>query len=299
MESKNSTGLAGRNEKPNSPPDGTKDRLDKLQASFQALLDKEELFAKVIEFFPYPIQIHSPDGVSVMVNKALLEEFDVQDRDLIVGKYNILKDPDIERYGLMDAVKRAFKGETVYRTDLEVPLKTIREFYNTECHNIDAMFQDATVFPILDDDGKVMYVVVILITRRIYRGKESINKAREYLRENWIEDFSLEKTARAANLSPYYFSRLFKKETGTTPHEYYLNIKLERLKEKLCDTSLSISEAFMGCGIDYHGYYGKLFKKKFGITPSQFRKEMGKKNKTNRINPLFKRFFFIKSILPY
>jgi len=274
MGSKNSTGPSGRYEKPNSPLDDTKNRLDKLQASFQAVLEKEELFAKIIEFFPYPIQIHSPDGVSVMVNKALLEEFDVRDRDLIVGKYNIFKDPDIERYGLMDAVKRAFRGETVYGTDLEVPLKTIREFYNTECHNIDAMFQDATVFPILDDTGKVMYVVVILITRRIYRGKESINKAKEYLRENWIEDFSLEKTARAANLSPYYFSRLFKKETGITPHEYYLNIKLERLKEKLCDTNLSISEAFMCCGIDYHGYYGKLFKKNFGVTPSQFRKKM-------------------------
>lgn len=62
-----------------------------------------------------------------------------------------------------------------------------------------------------------MYVVVILITRRIYRGKESINKAREYLRENWIEDFSLEKTARAANLSPYYFSRLLRKRQELHP----------------------------------------------------------------------------------
>lgn len=258
--------------KSNKPPDNTNNSLDKLQASFQAILEREDLFYKIVEFFPYPIQIHSSDGVSVMVNRALLEEFGVHDRDLIVGKYNIFNDPDIERYGLMDYVKRAFNGETVHKTDLEVPLKTIREFYNAECHNIDAMFQDATLFPVLDADGNVVYVVVMLITRRIYKGKEAIIKAKEYLRENWLEEFSLEKTARAVNLSPYYFSRLFKKEMGITPYNYYLDIKIEKLKEKLRDTDLTISEVFASCGMDYHGHYGKLFKKSVGVTPSQYRK---------------------------
>lgn len=38
--------------------------------SFQSLLEKEEIFAKVIEFFPYPIQIFSLDGTARMINKA-------------------------------------------------------------------------------------------------------------------------------------------------------------------------------------------------------------------------------------
>jgi AraC-like DNA-binding protein len=251
--------------------------LDSLQASFQAALEKEELFSKIVEFFPYPIQIHSPDGISVMVNSAMLEEFEVPDRNMVIGKYNILEDPDISKYGLMDAVKRAFNGETVHLTDIEVPLKSIRDFYKTESHNIDAMYQDATLFPVIDDEGRILYVVVILITRRIYKGKESIIKAKEYLKNNWLKDFNLEEVAKAVNLSPYYFSRLFKKEVGTTPHNYYMDIKIEKVKEMLCDTDLSISEVFTCCGMDYHGHYAKLFKKSVGVTPSQYRKRI--KNK--------------------
>ncbi len=261
-------------EKKEKPFGGNGSSLDSLQSSFQAVLEEEELFAKIIEFFPYPIQVHSPDGISVMVNNAMLEEFEVPARDMIIGKYNILEDPDIDRYGLSEAVKRAFNGETVHCADLKVPLKSIRDFYNAACHDIDAMYQDATLFPITDAYGKVLYVVVILITRRIYRGIESINKAKEYLRNNWLKDFNLEEVAQAVNLSPYYFSRLFKKEVGITPHNYYMDIKIEKVKEMLCDTDLSISEAFTSCGMDYHGHYARLFKMSVGVTPSEYRKRI-------------------------
>ena len=86
------------------------------------------------------------------------------------------------------------------------------------------------------------------------------------------EPFDLAATAKAACLSKAQFIKLFKKHTGVTPHEYYINYKISKLKEILLDTNLSIAQAFAACNIDYNGYSAKLFKKKVGVTPSEYRK---------------------------
>jgi AraC family transcriptional regulator len=101
-----------------------------------------------------------------------------------------------------------------------------------------------------------------------------IRKAIEFMNDCYNEDCSIEEIARAANLSPYHFIRVFKAETGMTPHGYLLNIKLSRIKEKLADRDLSISQAFSLCGLNYNGHYASVFKKKEGVTPSQYRKAM-------------------------
>jgi len=49
-----------------------KDIQNNIIESFQSFFGKEELLAKVIECFPYPIEIYAPDGTSVLVNKAML-----------------------------------------------------------------------------------------------------------------------------------------------------------------------------------------------------------------------------------
>ncbi|MGI6685178.1 MAG: hypothetical protein ACOX47_06835 [Bacillota bacterium] len=72
-----------------------KDRQNDMEESFQSLFGKEELLAKVIECFPYPIQVYAPDGTSVLVNKAVLNEYHVSSPDMIVGKYNVFKDPSV------------------------------------------------------------------------------------------------------------------------------------------------------------------------------------------------------------
>ncbi len=53
-----------------------------LQASFQAVLGQEELFSKIIEFFPYPIEVYTRDGTAVMVNRAMLAEFGVASKGI-------------------------------------------------------------------------------------------------------------------------------------------------------------------------------------------------------------------------
>lgn len=58
-----------------------------LIGSFHMLHDNEELLAKVIDFFPYPLQVYAPDGTSVLVNKALLDEYHVDSPERVIGKY--------------------------------------------------------------------------------------------------------------------------------------------------------------------------------------------------------------------
>ncbi|MDD4593165.1 MAG: AraC family transcriptional regulator [Parabacteroides sp.] len=243
--------------------------------SFQSLFGKEELLAKVIECFPYPIEIYTPDGTSVLVNKAMLAEYHTISPDMVVGKYNIFKDPYIVASGQLPVLKRAFKGETVFSPDVRVPLEDIAERYGVKDFDVEAVYQDITVFPILDDEKRVIYVAAFLINRRVYRGKDEIAKAKEYIESHWQEPFDAGATAKAACLSKAHFTKLFKKHTGLTPHEYYTNYKISKVKEKLLDTNLSIAQAFAACNMDYNGHSARVFKDKTGVSPSVYRKMSG------------------------
>jgi AraC-like DNA-binding protein len=240
--------------------------------SFQSLFGKEELLAKVIDCFPYPIEVYDSDGTTVLVNEAILAEYHVSSPEMIVGKYNVFKDPAVIATGLLPLLKRAFQGETVFQPDVKVPLEEITERYGIQDYDVEAVYQDITVFPILDDMKRVIYVVAFLINRRVYRGKDEIENAKEYMENQWLDRFDADKTAKAACLSKAYFTKLFKKHTGITPHEYYMNYKISKLKEKLLDTNLTIAQAFAACNMDYNGHSARVFKDKTGVSPSEYRK---------------------------
>jgi AraC-like DNA-binding protein len=245
---------------------------DMLIQLFHEIFENEKMFSKIIELFPYPIQVLSVEGTSLMINKAMAEEFQIQSPEMHVGRYNVFYDPVMLKLGLVDQVRQVLKGKTVYLKDITVPYKEIIERYGVGDSDIQAMYQDITTFPLLGPDNKPAYFVAIFITKKVYHGKQEIMEAREYLENHWQEQFNINEIAKQVNLSPSHFSRLFKKHVGCTPHRYYINIKVNKIKEKLMDTNNSISEAFSACGIDYHGYYAKIFKENTGYTPSEYRK---------------------------
>jgi AraC family transcriptional regulator len=250
------------------------DMQKEILSSFQSLSGIEELLVNIIEHFPYPIQIYAPDGRSMLVNKALLDEYNVSSPDMVVGKYNIFKDHDIIAIGQMDKIKRAFQGETVFFEDVKVPLESIMERYGIRDLDLEAVYQDITLFPILNEEKRVIYVVVFIVNTRVYRGKDRIEKAKEYMESHWLKPFNLSETVKAACLSKAQFAKLFKKHTGLTTHEYYINYKIGRLKEKLLDTNLTIAQAFAACNMNYNGHSARVFKQKTGLSPSDYRKIM-------------------------
>ena len=247
------------------------DRQDTIIKSFQSLLEKEELFAKVVEFFPYPIQIFSLDGTARMINKAGLEMIGIRNIESHVGKYNVFEDPVVRELGFMEQVREVLTGKTVYLTDFNAPYKDLVRYFNVVDRDIQTISSDITCFPLFNANGVMEYFVAVFILKKIYRGKEEIGLGKQYIETHWLEPFNADEIAKAACLSKAHFTKLFKKHTGLTPHEYYINYKITKLKEKLLDPNLSISQAFAACNLAYNGHSARLFKKKVGVSPSVYR----------------------------
>jgi AraC-like DNA-binding protein len=239
-------------------------------AYFQA--NKLAILEMITSSLPNPLHVYAQDGTLVMTNPAFIRLFNIAREDKIVGKYNVLEDPLMEKWGLREAVLRTFNGEVAQLFDIKVPIPEIIHQYGERALPFTSLLQNITAIPVCTQAGRPRYVVVIFVTSRLYVGKQEIIAAKEYLETHWLEDFDIEKLSAAAYLSRYHLARLFKKHTGITPYGYYQQIKLKKLKEALKDQSFSIRDAFLSCGMEYNGAASKMFKAKCGMTPSQYRK---------------------------
>ncbi len=99
-----------------------------------------------------------------------------------------------------------------------------------------------------------------------------IRKAEEYLAGNYMKDVSLEEMAQIVELSPAYFSRLFKQVEGINYIDYLTQIRINNAKNMLKNTTVSVKTIAAEVGYGNEKYFRKLFKKEVGIRPSEYRK---------------------------
>lgn len=263
------------------PEDGRYKIHEEKQKDIEQFLDSasanKDIFKRIIESFIFPIQVFKADGASVMVNDAFVNVFKIQDKNSFVKNFNILNNPNIEKWGIKNHLLKAFNSETNQITEINVPVQDLINKYSTQELSFEKMYQSITAFPIKDKNNELEYVVSTFIISRHYRDREEIMKAKDYIDKHYLEKFCIDRLANIVNLSKYHFIRLFKKHIGDTPYAYYQGLKINKLKERLCDVNISISQAFADCGVDYNGNFVKLFKEKVGITPSQYRTSNTKK----------------------
>ena len=244
---------------------------------FKAICELEEGLFQTAQLFPIPIQIFKRNGDIVFINEAVLRMWNVKDSSQIIGKYNLIRDPFANgQLELKDGIPKAFAGEVVLIPDVRIPLEDFWEWYKTRSpvYDIEAIYTDILNFPVLDGEGKMAYMVAIFFTSRIYQGNPEVARVKEYIENNWREEFDIESIAKAVCMSSSHLVRLFKKHTGMTPYSYYQEIKVNGLKKALRDKNLSISQAFLSCGFKYPGNFARFFKSQVGMTPSQYRKIM-------------------------
>ncbi|MDR3338275.1 MAG: AraC family transcriptional regulator [Treponema sp.] len=92
-----------------------------------------------------------------------------------------------------------------------------------------------------------------------------------YITENIQLPLRLEDLAARVALSPYYFTRQFKKETGYTPHQYLLVARINAAKHFLKNTTLSNKEIAFACGFSSESGFCIAFKRMVKTSPMTYR----------------------------
>lgn len=100
---------------------------------------------------------------------------------------------------------------------------------------------------------------------------DMINHARLRIRETLEADITIQQIAKELGTSYSNFRKLFKEFTGISPSLYQQDLRLQRAKELLSSTSLSIKEIAYRLRFESPDYFSSKFKIKMGMKPSEFR----------------------------
>jgi AraC family transcriptional regulator len=98
-----------------------------------------------------------------------------------------------------------------------------------------------------------------------------LQQAIDYIHTNLDRDLSLSQIAQLINISPTYFASLFKRATGTSPHQYVIQQRVERAKLMLSKTDLAIADIALQVGFSSQSHLTQQFKRVTGVTPRQVR----------------------------
>ncbi|MBO0992731.1 AraC family transcriptional regulator [Bacillus sp. SD088] len=99
-----------------------------------------------------------------------------------------------------------------------------------------------------------------------------IDETIAYIHQHMDEPLSLSRLADHAAYSPYHFSRIFKEKMGLTPHYYVASLRIQRAKDLLLHTDLTVRDIGMEIGQQSLGTFTTRFTERVGMTPTQFRK---------------------------
>ncbi|MFW6286639.1 MAG: helix-turn-helix domain-containing protein, partial [Candidatus Sumerlaeota bacterium] len=101
----------------------------------------------------------------------------------------------------------------------------------------------------------------------------SLQAALDYIERNWADpSLNLDNMARAAELSKYHFSRIFRDAMGMPPGEYLRRHRMEQAMNLLQFTQASVKEIATLTGFASDIHFCAAFKKHYAITPGSLRK---------------------------
>ena len=104
--------------------------------------------------------------------------------------------------------------------------------------------------------------------------RRQLGAALDYIGDNLSSGLSLAEISRQVNLSERHFSRLFREATGLPPYRYVIRQRVEKAKELLANTDLSVGEVAVTCGFSHQGHLARHFAGLVGTSPVRFRREV-------------------------
>ena len=99
-----------------------------------------------------------------------------------------------------------------------------------------------------------------------------VNNAIHFISTNYMKDLTIDDICTEVNLSKYYFCKIFKEHTGVTIHKFLNEYRVNKSKELLSYSKLSITSISLEVGFNTALTYMRCFKNSTDMTPSEYRR---------------------------
>ena len=188
-----------------------------------------------------------------------------------------------ESQKIVDILSKCSNRTYLKNICLEIVVSSIR-LYNEVYGSIEDIFKDgvipfekiincSTAAELFEMVKSTMEKISLCIGNlRNSQTRKVITKAFEYINSHFNEDISLNDVANHIYMSPWYFSKLFKKESGETFSEFLLKTRIQNAKLFLKNNlELKTYEIAEKVGVSDARYFGQIFRKVTGMTPSEYR----------------------------
>jgi AraC family transcriptional regulator len=134
----------------------------------------------------------------------------------------------------------------------------------------------------LGADGLILQLLGALLRLRDSRPVSSprgglaayqLRRVCAYLEDHLAEDVSVTELAALVGLSPSHFCRAFAVSTGAPPHRWLMARRIERGRELLLATPLTITDVSLACGFASSQHFAASFRNALGLSPTEYRRE--------------------------
>lgn len=253
-----------RDDLPPLSPQETKRRRD---AFFNAVSDNLRMFMQFADTLPETgVTIKDAQGYIYFKNRRALELMNLTDDSSVIG------------HRAQHLYPRHLWH--VYIDREEPTLRTGKPLINKVFGYVADMstsLNRVSVFPVKNRNGAVIGLVT---SHYRIRSKESapnwydaIKDAIEYVSENYAAALSVADLARRANLSESQFTRIFRRQTETSPAQYIVQTRINAARTLLETTDKLLTDIAAETGFYDHAHFVKTFKRIVGTTPSRYRKQ--------------------------
>jgi LacI family transcriptional regulator len=110
-------------------------------------------------------------------------------------------------------------------------------------------------------------------TRVVAVEERELARVCRFIRQHACEGINVATVAKSTSLSRRQLERRFKEQLGRTPHEEIMAVQIERVKQFLCETDMTLEEIAPRAGYTHKESLSAVFKRETGVTPGEFRRQ--------------------------
>ena len=125
----------------------------------------------------------------------------------------------------------------------------------------------------------IPYLFSLLSNSETSKKNDTITKFKKLVSENLDKNQTIEQYAEKLSISIEFLNQICKEETGFTPKQLQLDVKITEAKRLMLYSSLNTSEIAFKLGFEDNSYFSRIFKKKSNYSPAEFRKKYLKNEK--------------------